>query len=299
MLPAMAIQTLNKLGFKEYRTYDNVAKRKLNKVQTVEDWAKKLMDIVDEPDVALTIMNNNTLMYYLRLLVEKVNTNPSILNSTYTGDTDESVPYNPDRFSYTNFAKLGLKARYTINKKICHSDIDRLEHQIYRDNILFGNRIGNLVLNNSLSILVGGGNNNDDAFNDINISEKYTSIIFKKLYANYTDVLRSSNKSLSKKDNQKIIFMIDDLAKKENKLFQVVDLINKYNEIVDVFGNIDGKSSLDLDYMNNAVNTRHKLFNKRMKRQNSLISVLRSIVEKVNISNEKLHMKPVGENTTV
>ena len=81
MLPAMALTTLEKFGFKQVNVVDSVAKKSLNKVESVTTWLERLgKDMNGTPDQYEKIVGNEHLILYLSLLVEKINGSPHILN---------------------------------------------------------------------------------------------------------------------------------------------------------------------------------------------------------------------------
>jgi phosphotransacetylase len=84
-------------------------------------------------------------------------------------------------------------------------------------------------------------------------------------------------------DKAKIEKLINDLAKKEQKLYEVINFVEKYSMLVDVFGEDAGQKTVSVADMEKAVNARSTLFAKKVKRENDIISVLKTLTEALQI----------------
>ena len=94
----------------------------------------------------------------------------------------------------------------------------------------------------------------------------------------YVNKLKSNHKDISAKDKSKIEQLIADLAKKEQKLYQVMGFIEKYSILVSLFGEGQSQKVVSVDDMQKAVDARKSIFTKKVKRENDLVSVLRTLV---------------------
>jgi hypothetical protein len=87
--PLALVRLLQRLGFKSIEIHDSVAKRILNKIQSVESWLESVNETLKITD-AKDSLNKNVLLTYLRKVVFFINANPAILNKNYNGKTLES-----------------------------------------------------------------------------------------------------------------------------------------------------------------------------------------------------------------
>jgi len=117
MLPGMAVQTLNAFEFPMEQVWDNTASRRLLKYKSSDAWMAGLVELTGKRGTPLTktdvekIAKNAKLIGYLNMLVNKVNSNPAILNKDYTSSaTDSALVNNPDAFAGSRLHKMGVKA---------------------------------------------------------------------------------------------------------------------------------------------------------------------------------------------
>ncbi|VVU94900.1 hypothetical protein CPAV1605_625 [seawater metagenome] len=289
MLPTMAIDTLSKFGYTQSAVYDETAQRDIVKVQSVQSWMEGLDNVTNDQATKTSIRGNIKLRAYLEGLVTLVNRNPAILNSNYSGPTNESIPYNPNKFSYTQLGKFGLKARYPVGAT-SQRDIEFVASAINRENIRLGLRIGVPMFGAVMPVtLMGGGNamQIETAVSQLADSDKYTSQIFENMFKYYVGKLKSNQKDISKKDTDAIQNLINDLHKKEKKLYEVMNFVEKYSILVSLFGENASQQVVEWDDIKRAVNARKSIFAKKVKRENDLVSVIRAVVNAtVNETNQ-------------
>ncbi len=300
MLPTIAVDTLKKFGYTQSSVYDETAQRDLVKVQSVQSWMEGLDNVTDDQATRTSIRSNIKLRAYLEGLVTLVNRNPAILNSNYSGPTNESTPYNPNKFEYTTLGKFGLKARYPVGATN-QRDIEFVASAINRENIRLGLRIGVPMFGSVMPVsLLGGGNalQIETAVAQLSDTDKYTSQIFENMYKYYIGKLKSNQKDISKKDSAAIQNLINDLHKKEKKLYEVMNFIEKYSILVSLFGENASQQVVTVDEMKRAVNARKNIFSKKVKRENDLVSVIRAVINatqnETNTSSNGPSM-PVGQ----
>jgi hypothetical protein len=278
MLPSVAIDTLSKFGFGQSMVYDETAKRELLKVDSVQTWLSGLDSVTNDNATKQSIRNNTKLKGYLENLVTLVNRNPAILNQNYSGSSNESKPWNPNRFNYTGLGKFGLKARHAL-PGTSQRDVELVASAINRENIRLGLRLGVPLFGVPLTVnLVGGGVRQELAVEQLNDTDKYTSTLFNNMFNYYMNKLRSNNKDISDKDKSKIKELIKDLEKKEKQLYEVMSFVEKYSILVSLFGEDQSKGVVSIADIQKAVNARKSIFSKKVKRENDLVSVLRTIV---------------------
>jgi len=113
MLPATALATLEKFGFRQVTVFDNVAKRNIFKVETVSAWLENLSKTITNPNEYKAIKENVNLTAYLGLLEVKINSSPEILNKGITVSEGTQV-FNPSKFAGQYAAQVGIRAKLPI-----------------------------------------------------------------------------------------------------------------------------------------------------------------------------------------
>ena len=80
--------------------------------------------------------------------------------------------------------------------------------------------------------------------------------------------------------------------KKEKQLYEVMSFVEKYSILVSLFGSEQSQQVVSVADMQKAVNARKSIFTKKVKRENDLVSVLRTLVNATQ--NEAGEAKPHG-----
>lgn len=285
MLPSVAIDTLNRFGFKQQMKFDSTANRDLVKVQDVNSWLQGLDSVTNDNATKQSIRGNMKLKAYLEALVTVVNANPAILNNNYSGASQESSPNRPRVNPNSPLARFGLKARYPVSKS-SQRDVEMLASAINRNNIVLSLRLGVPMFGTTVPmVLMGGGSDGavqiETATAQLRDTNKYPSSIFKGMFDYYVEKLKVNQKDISPKDKQAIDALITDLHKRENKLYEVMNFIEKYSILVSLFGENQSQQVVTVTDMKKAVDARKNIFNKKVKRENDLVSVLRTMVQAV------------------
>jgi len=249
MNPEIAMKTLRAFGFKEVTTYNSEHKRNIVRVQEVHTWVEGLSSVTNDQATINAIASNTKLVQYLKWVVQLVNCNPAVLNSNFTGTVGGDGDYDPNRFSHTGLAKMGLVARRPVRDS-CHKDIDSLASAINRYNITLGIRLNAPIVGGIIPVrpMVGGGsvvtlNEAETSVDILRESRKETSTILGKTFEYLVKKLQNYQKDISPGDSAKIEQLINDLAKKENKLYEIINFVEKYSMIVDVFGEDAGQKN--------------------------------------------------------
>jgi hypothetical protein len=299
MDPMVAVKMLRKFGFKEVSNYDADKKMNIVTIEPVGKWISGLPSIADTATVS-AISSNQQLRQYLDWVRQLVNNNPAILNPGYRGGMDNDS-HDPDRFVYTGFAKMGIKARRPVRNS-CYRDIDALANAIDQHNITLGIRLNAPIVGGIVParVMIGGGSlatisQAETSVAQLRSNRRQTSEILSKTFEYLTNKLQAFNKDISPKDKSKINELINDLAKKEEKLYDVIDFVEKYALLVDVFGEKRVAEVVTVDQMKKAVDARAKLFSKKVKRETDIISVLKSLTGAVdNETTESGEGRPAG-----
>lgn len=289
MLPTMAVQTLNAFEFGMEQVWDNTAARRLLKYKSVTSWLQNLGELAKSTSSKMTtgdvekIAKNTKLIGYLEMLVKKVNSNPAILNKEYTGLSDASRINDPDAFAGSRLHKMGIKARLATSN-LSVSSVDKLSQAIKDSNSRVGITIGYPGLygfTTKLNLMNGGGviEELETKLSDVT---KQTGHIIERHYLALDSRLKKHGKEISAADQAKILDLIQSLKKSEEKLYQAILYTEKYASLLEVHGQKDNTNVLSMDHLKQFVDNRNKYFARVSKKQNDLMSIIRSIAEAVN-----------------
>jgi hypothetical protein len=304
MLPYVAVLTLDKFKFRREEYKNEELNMTLTKFKDINDWYSLLDEEVANKklykDHADKIKNNLKLKHYLDLLVDKINSQPAILNEKYMGPN--KVNYKQDDPN-SLLSKYGIKSYYQDETFL---NIDRLEDLMTRQNnkiaVKFG--IPGMFGNYQVYNLTGGRiNNTDDIINIYNSKlkddNKLSGNILSKTYAGLKSILNKYNKTIDKENDEKIIELFDNYNKIETKLARLITTTDKYAQLLEIYGDVDGNSVLTFENLNELVQNRNKVFTKVVKRENNLFSILRTLVDAINKgTNNNMTLKSETKSNT-
>ena len=94
--------------------------------------------------------------------------------------------------------------------------------------------------------------------------------------------LKKYGKEISKDDFAKITALIESLKKSEEKLNKAILYTEKYARLLEVYGQKDNTTILSMNHLKEFVDNRNKIFTRVSKKQNDLLSIIRSVAEAVN-----------------
>jgi hypothetical protein len=283
MLPAIALRTLSSFEFDQVDVRDETAKMNLAKVIEVTEWLAKLAEITKTNPTKLSqaeydnIARNDKLMGYLRLLVKKVNSNPSLLNKGIV-KSDEQNLYRPNAFKGTRLARMGITPRLFAHN-LGLGSIRRLAETVRESQKAF--RIRLFGPQNMYGVLVGGGII-EEVEDRLSSENKQTWSVLKSHYDALVRQLQDRNKDIAPEDKKKIDELFDRLRQSEIKLTQVLLMAEKYKRLLDVHGEKDANTVLTVNGLKDFVDKRNRYFDRVSKRQNDLMSIVYSVAEQVN-----------------
>ena len=101
-------------------------------------------------------------------------------------------------------------------------------------------------------------------------------------YLTLKNRLKQSNKDLAPGDDKKIQDLIQELKEKERKLNEFIVMTDRYADLLQVFGQTDKETVLTVDHLEQFTQARDNYFNKVSKKQNSLMSIIQAISDKVS-----------------
>ena len=273
--PRMLVQTLKAFGFKmEQYSEGNLT---LMKWQSVHDWQVGVskMGAANEksltPNMASKIINNGKLTGYLEMLVKRCNENPAILNKDYKGPN--KVAINPKYFNGTHLSKFGL---------LGHAPSSGVLASTERTGLTVANSFGLPVhVFAPVAVMRGGANLYINPINDltnmINEPNKQTWALLEGEYNSLVQRLKRNNKNVAPKDNEAIRELISKLRDAETKLNHAMLYAEKYAALIEVFRQHDPKNMLRIDEIEEFVNARNHYFSKVKARQDSLVSIIKTV----------------------
>ena len=275
--PEMAINMLQSFGFAT-NTNNTSSGLKLKQFQTPLEWIENLHNtFVPQKKLSTTdvtsIAKNQTLMDYLAKLVIKINKNPAVLNTGYTGS--DSVTTDP--FAGTTLTKYGVSGRRVDARSGVPSvsSIMGLQTQAMNQRLLvspFYNMIG---VGSGLIYQTGGAGS---------ILDKLPMSVAPQLkvyFESFVASLKAGGKDLAKDDKDQITKLITQLGDTEEKLRKAVIYTEKYTQLLSVYGNMDKGSVMNFDNIQKFVDTRDKSFQKVGDRQTKLFEIELAVAEAV------------------
>lgn len=298
MNPSVALRTLKTFGFQEETQYDEEYKMNIVRIQPYHKWFAGLKNVTNDQTTIDEIGKNDKLTQYLKWVIELVNCNIGILNP---GVNNKGKPdsHDPNRFNYTTFGKMGLKARRPVRNS-CR-DIDGIENLIKGYNVSLGIRLNAPIVGGVVPVvsMIGGGsmvtlNQAETSVNQLKEARKSTAEILSKAFEYLVGKLQAFNKDISTTDKNKINQLLRDLQKKEDELYKLMNFVEKYSILVDVFGEDRASQTVKVDDMKKAVDARPKVFAKKVKRESDIISVLKTLTEAVEKEAVVIASNPVG-----
>ncbi len=269
MIPELAHQTLKSF---EFETYDEFSKQARRSFKMVQSWSEWLDACVTKgrlnPTEKQTISQNVKLQEYLNALVKKVNDNPAILNKDYYGDKPSDLS---TVFKGTLLAKRGLTYE-AVPKNTDVATVARLANLIQDSQRRAVINLGQNIHPSVKIVLSGGAPSLMQLKADL-IQQQYNVLKTR---------LKQLNKDIAPNDEAQVKKLIDELRKKELKLNEFIVFAERYADLIQVFGQTDKETSLTIDHLEEFTKARDNYFTKVSRKQNSLMSILQAIADKVN-----------------
>jgi len=290
MLPATALATLEKFGFRQVTVFDSVAKRNIFKVESVSSWLENLSKTITNLVEYNAIKDNDNLIKYLSLLEGKINSSPEILNKGITV-SEGTQTFNPNKFAGQFAAQVGIKAKIPIEPMAgLHK---RLTHTLNTSGVI--GSPNKFIIPVAINMRGGndmvGGDVSDYISNlllDDNKEAKFVAFEYENMYNSYKNALKGMNKTIDPTDDKELQKLITSFKNTEKKAFVSLQLIKKYIELMDVFKYNDPRAVLTLSNLDLLVSTNKAQLEKGTKKQENLtnaLNTLASVVENaVNVA---------------
>ena len=296
MLPFMALKILDAFKVARVSLFDSRVNSVLLKYESLGEWQKRITDMVPNPDAATinSIKANGPLNHYIKLLIEKVNSNPAILNQKYSGTKYDQCTYNPEKFKDTYFYNLGLRARTGMLTNFNKSEVLRTVSAVtnslallptkfnFRRNFIsptgfFPIRVGGIIGGGGV---IGGGELIGGVDTKYNMYKANFDVL-KRSFDYLEKVLESRDKSISEGNKRTIYKFFESYRTNEKKLIQILNYIHRYNEIDRMFGVYDNKKILNMSDFKKIVDAYGKQGNKFIKKNDDLPSLFTQLLSAV------------------
>ena len=274
MLPATALATLEKFGFRQVNVFDSVAKRTIFKVETVSSWLENLSKTITDATEYNAIKGNENLIKYLTLLEVKINASPEILNKGITS-SDGTLSFNPNKFSGQYAAQVGIRAKIPIASVV--GPYKRFSNTLTTYGITGSNIVSpKFIVPIRVGGVMHGGSVSNYALN-LDQNYKFASTEFENQYKSFKNALNSAGKTIDPVDDKALTDLLESFKKSEKKIVISLKLIEKYIQLMDVFKNNDPRGVLTLSNLDLLLSTNKTQVEKGSKKQESLISALTTL----------------------
>lgn len=299
--PALAMDMLSKFGFGIVENDVREVGLRLRQVMTTTQWLERLNNEfkknngLNDNDIK-AISGNTRLIGYLDRVVNKINSNPAVLNKNYHGP--ETLSTNPNAFQGSTLSKFGLRPKQVISGSGVPSlsSIVALQNTVLRARSNIGILYGISPLPTGLIYQRGGAEAFEfmEAYGDDNRLPLRLSKIVKDAFESFVSSLKSNGKDLDANDKAHIHKLVDDLDKYENKLLKSAVYTDKYIKLLQVYGQTDSSSVLSMDHIQKFVDNRNNYFTKVSKKQDELLSILKAMADATN-TEVKSEVKSITE----
>lgn len=282
MVPSIIINTLDKFGF-------NTVTSSASGYVVYEDtnsWCRKLKSSKEiNEEQYKNIVGNNKLMSFLQLSIKKINSSPAILNDTIINKSANSaLPITYDKYD--------------------------IHHRVPLRNNNIGN-LFDLIKNNSnynnigwqySGFQKGGYSLNFEKTGEINkylsqdsgnsIANKYikrpNQTLFVMAKNQFIAELKSIGQTLDQKDVIKLDEFIKDFKTKEDKLFKIIEIFDKYLDLKKEFKYNDNKNVIDMTHIEQITNQIEKSNLKKNNAELVLIDAFTIIKNSLDDINNKI-----------
>jgi len=298
--PALAMDMLSKFGFGIVENDVREVGLRLRQVMTTTQWLERLNN--EFKNKGLTdgdirqISGNTRLIGYLDRVVNKINSNPAVLNKNYNGP--QTLSTNPNAFQGSTLSKFGLRPKQVISASGVPtlSSIVALQNTVLRTRSNIGILYGISPVPPGLLFQRGGAEAFEfmEAYGDDNRLPLRLSKIIKDAFESFVNSLKANGKDLDSNDKSHIDKLVQDLDKYENKLLKSAVYTDKYIKLLQVYGQTDSSSVLSMDHIQKFVDNRNNYFTKVSKKQDELLSILKAMADATN-TEVKSEVKSVTE----
>ena len=300
MLPPIIEDTLNSFGF------EIITKNDLLQYESVGSWSRRLDESTLNTTEKANIRKNTKLMQYLEILVNKINSNPSILNKQYDTrykfDTDDYT----SRFSSWTLSARGISPRVMLKQNsmqpiniirqigLINNSLLNMRSNV--NNRLRINPLGGIFINGfPMSTLnypivfsqYGGASIQmiPAVSNETEIKEHYPLI--NNLLNSAEKMLQNKGKAFDPNTKTKIEEHLKSYKDSEAKLIKAIRYADKYIDLLDIYKEYDEHNVLSMDHIQSFVKARENYFDKTINKQNNILNVIERFANTINDALDK------------
>jgi hypothetical protein len=297
MQPIIALRTLQKFGFRVTDAYDSEMRMQVKKVETVQHWLENYMKSkFGDNETSKTIVDNQSLLRYLTLIVQFVNANPAILNKGVGSVSDESVG-NVQTPSYADKLKIRRRIDPALSTKP-NGAYDMSVLRGYNATNLYGATLKKPLLGltpngvlrsydaqyhqfsfnpvfSGVAMQQGGGAS-DTFLKRVKSGSVVASGYIQSLFEVALRQMKQHNKQLDDSNQKDITAKIAKLGELETDLIKQLKYIETYNECIDGMSDYNSKS-LDMKELEKLVSNCNSLYQKHGTQEQSLMKILHAL----------------------
>jgi hypothetical protein len=297
--PILVYKVLQAFGFNKDLIYDQATRgQKIWKMQSVAKWQTKFVDQKIKKELVDIVKNNSELNVYLQVLVDYVNSNPSILNDGYVGSTNSTVIDVPEVFK-----KRGVlpcvnptkKHKYSTNWNELTKQINAVNGDFYNglnfkspSQLPFGmNNLFPLTQTYGFGNVYRGSTLHGGAASD---GKSEVILDLKQSHPQFTtqvsveirkvlDKLKSLNKPLSDSEFNRIKSKLKQFSDLEIELYNHIGAIDTYSKLVSIFNKEGSRETVNMNFIRNYINRYQPLVEKFENTKTGLEGLLSVIKE--------------------
>ena len=300
MNPEIALDLLRSFGFAQKTKTNKELGADLVVVDSAQEWIVTLhrdhqASNNSAPGNKLTsveidkIANEKSLLDYLDLVSQKINSSPQILNPGFSG---KKPTQNAAAFTGTTFHKFGMLPKEAVQGRTAPSlsSIVHIQNQVLSQRNLLSGIYGIPIVGfmqrggSELQAQLAGAYGN---VQPIKLSD-YADNIFKSFLGRLT----AFNKSLDKSDKDEVEKIIKDLKEIEAKLEKANRYTTEYSDMLSAHGDNAG-SVISYDHIQKFVDKRNNYFKRSTTAQDKMFSIF-EVMANVNNKEAPEESKSVG-----
>jgi hypothetical protein len=298
--PKIALAILKSFGFRRRVCKDKVAGRSLEKVQNTKEWLETWVSKKFDSKQVETIKNNTHLLLFLDLLSQLINSNPSVLNDSYVGETEEStgdveIPeflvkrkVSPVRSISNNTPKVLKWTDIISNMHKTYGSFTRGLNFANLNNLPFGldgltvaaalPTSVNVVGSTYGGVMSGGSGEPKTAILNRGTRIQYSNDVA-QILGRLIGNLKGFGKILSKEDTQKLDKKMQEFSQLEKQLYDTANKIQLYAQLLKIVDTDHRSETVSENHIKQFINTYQHLLGRYEKSGNTLQTLISLINE--------------------
>jgi ribosomal protein S13 len=301
--PRLAMAILKTYGFRRKMCMDKVAGRQLEKYQSVNEWLETFVDKKFQSKEASSIKANKKIQNLLKLLVQLINSNPSILNDGMIVDTEESTGMMDEPSLFKERKIRAVSSHRTTKPVLLWNDIQKNMNTVYGNfskglnfsgpnaNLPFGmdNLFpsmlmptsavnGNVVRGSTWGTMFGGSAGSERTYMGQHPTRGcYTDV--QGILGKLVFKMNATNAFLNEKDRKTIATKISEFEKLETELHKYALNIQKLTQLRNLQGVENRKEMVSLEQIDRLVEKYNSVAQRHERTGNSFQTLISLIQE--------------------